>query len=182
MFERLSKPAKNAITAACAEAARRGDRLTDDVHLLIGCSMVRSDTSSMLKDAGATRSRIIEVLDGLDNEGFNEDDVRALAMVGVNFEAIARAAEDVFGKGALDAGPRSRLRGPTKRAARLGPSGKQAVAQALSETINADARRIGVEHLVLGVLHDPSPRCRAVTVMLDLDYDSVRARLAERSG
>src|SRR5438046_2767806 len=115
MFERLSKPAKAAVMAACGEAATRREPLTEDVHLLIGCSMGRSGASSILRDAGVTRSRIVEFLDGLDDDTFDDDDVQALAAVGINFSEIARAADDVFGEGALDAAARSRRPGPTKR-------------------------------------------------------------------
>jgi ATP-dependent Clp protease ATP-binding subunit ClpA len=177
MFERLSKPAKTAVMAGCGEAATRGEPFTEDVHLLIGCSIGRTHASSILRDAGATRSRIIELLDGLDDDTFDDNDVQALAAVGIDFTQIARAADDVFGEGALEAAAPSRRRGPTKRAAPLGASAKRVLAHALAETVNAGARRIEAEHLLLGVLHDPSPRCRALSVLLDLDYDAIRTRM-----
>src|SRR5262249_54716305 len=95
----------------------------------------------------------------------------------INFREIARAADEVFGEGALAAAAPSRRRGPTKRDAPLGASGKRVLVQALAETISVGARRIQTGHLLLGVLHDPSPRCRALNFILDLDYDTVRTRL-----
>ena len=177
MFERLSKSAKAAVNAACIEAASRGDLATDDVHLLIGCSMGRSDASSILKEVGATRLRILELLDGSDEQPFDDEDARALRTVGIDLAEVARAAEDVFGAGVFADSTESRRRGPTRRAAPLGPAAKQAIVQALSETIGRGARRIEPGHLLLGVLHDPSPRCRAITFLLELDYDTVQARL-----
>ena len=174
MFERLSKSAKAAVTAGCMEAATVGEPATDDVHLLIGCSMGRSDGSAILKGAGATRARLVELLDGFDNDGFDDEDVRALSTVGIDFARVAASVEDIFGAGALDAPSPSQRRGPTRRAVPLGPTAKQALARSLSEAINRGARRIETTHLLLGVLHDPGPRCRAVTLMLDLDYDTVR--------
>lgn len=177
MFERLSKSAKAAVNAACMEAAARGEVVTDDVHLLIGCAMGRSDASAILKDVGATRQRIIELLDGADAQPFDDDDERALSSVGIDLSEVTRAVEDVFGAGALSSASGARRRGPKRRAAPLGPSAKTAIVHALSETINRDDRRIEAGHLLLGILHDPSPRCRAITFLLDVDYDTVQARL-----
>ena len=179
MFERLSKSAKAAVNAACIEAATRGDAVAEDVHLLIGCSMGRSEASTILHDVGATRQRILELLDGADSQPFDDDDAHALSTVGIDLAEVMRAAEDVFGSGALAESRPSARRGPTRRAAPLGPSAKQAIVQALSETINRGDRRIEAGHLLLGVLHDPSPRCRAITFLLDLDYDAAAARLNE---
>jgi len=177
MFERLSKSAKAVVNAACVEAATRGDAVTDDVHLLIGCSMGSSGVAALLRDAGATRQRILELLDGADSEVFDEDDTLALSTVGIDLAEVTRAAEDVFGTGALaDSAPTLR-RGPSRRSAPLGPDAKQAIVQSLSETINRGDRRIEPSHLLLGVLHAPSPRCRAITFLLDLEYDAVAARL-----
>ena len=177
MFERLSKSAQAAVTAGCMEAATLGEAATGDVHLLIGCSMGRSEGSMILKNSGATRGRILELLDGLSSDTFDDDDVRALSLVGIDFATVTTTAEQVFGPGALDATPTTRRPGPTRRAVPLGPTGKQALTRALTETINRGARRIETSHLLLGVLHDPSPQCRAVTFMLDLDYDSVQTLL-----
>ena len=179
MFERLSKSAKAAVVAACIEAATRGDTVTDDVHVLIGCSMGRSEVSAILKDLGVTRQRILELLDGMDAQPFDDDDARALSAVGIDLAEITRAAEDMFGAGALDDSTPARRRGPSRRAAPLGPAAKRAIVQALSETIHRGARRIEASHLLLGVLHDPSPRCRSITFLLDVDYDTVQARLDE---
>ena len=179
MFERLSKSAKAAVSAACVEAAGRGESATDDVDLLIGCVTGRSRTSATLKDLGVTRQRIIELLDGLDEDEFDDDDVRALHTVGIDLGEVIRATDEVFGTGALDRASLSPRRGPTRRAAPLGPSAKAAISHALFLAVNERASRIEASHLLLGVLHDPSPRCRAVTFLLDLDYDAVSALLDE---
>ena len=181
MFERLSKSAKGAVMTACVEAAGRGEAMTDDVYLLLGCSMERSKASSRLKELGVTRQRLIELLDGLDDDEFDADDVRALSTVGIDLDRVTRAADDVFGAGALDDASPSRRRGPARRAAPLGPSAKQAISHALFLAISQRARRIEPSHLLLGVLHDPSPRCRAITFLLDLDYDTVSAVMDEAS-
>jgi len=177
MFERLSKSAKTAVNTSCIEAATRRDPATEDVHLLIGCAMGRSPAAAILKDVGATRQRILELLDGADAQPFDDEDARALGTVGIDLSEVTRAAEGVFGDGALSGSSPSRRRGPTRRAVPLGSSAKRAITQALHETINRADHRIEPEHLLLGVLHDPSPRCRELTFLLDLDYDTVQQRL-----
>jgi len=109
MFERFTKPARDAVTAAQTYAADLGHERIGDDHLLLAIdSSAGSSAAQALAEAGvdaaALRAEIERAHGRLGN-----DDADALSTLGIDLDAVRSKVEEVFGAGALDSGkPRRR--------------------------------------------------------------------------
>ena len=147
MFERFTKDARSAVVAAQEQAARLGHNRIGAEHLLL----------AVLADAASTGARALVAL-GAEREalaaqvpGQLEQDEAALLALGIDLAEVRRQLEASFGKGAFDAAARGSSRArhiPFTRAA------KKALENALREAIVLGHRRIGTEHIALGLLAD----------------------------
>ena len=149
MFERFTKDARSAVVAAQEQAARLGHTQIGAEHLLL----------AVLADAPSTGARALVAL-GADHDavaaqvpGRWEQDEAALRALGIDLADVRRRVEASFGEGAFHAAARrgsNRARHiPFTRAA------KKALENALREAIVLGHRRIGTEHIALGLLADP---------------------------
>lgn len=149
MFERFTKPARDAVAAAQTYGTELGHERIGDDHLLlaIGSSAGSSAARALAEagvDAAALRAEIERAHGRLGN-----DDADALSTLGIDLDAVRSKVEEVFGTGALDSGkPRRRLGGHipfTKDA-------KKVLELSLREAIRLKDRSIGTEHILLGIL------------------------------
>ncbi|NYI75395.1 Clp protease N-terminal domain-containing protein [Nocardioides panzhihuensis] len=149
MFERFTRPARDAVTAAQTYAAELGHERIGDDHLLLAIGAGAGSTSARaLVDCGvdpaALRAEVERAHGRLGN-----DDADALSTLGIDLNEVRSKVEEVFGAGALDSGkPRRRLGGHipfTKEA-------KKVLELSLREAIRLEDRTIGTEHILLGIL------------------------------
>jgi ATP-dependent Clp protease ATP-binding subunit ClpA len=133
MFERFTRDARRAVVAAQQAAQRLGAEQIEPEHLLLG----------LAENAGTPAGR-------------------ALAEAGIECDAIAAAIEadlvamlEVVGVPAsvVDATPAL----PRADNPRFGVHAKRALERALREAVRRHHRRLGAEHVLLGMLHAPSP-------------------------
>ncbi|GGR50202.1 ATP-dependent Clp protease ATP-binding subunit ClpA [Nocardioides luteus] len=149
MFERFTRPARDAVTAAQTHATDLGhDRIGDDHLLLAISSGADSPAARALTEAGVDTAGLRAEIERAHGR-LGEEDAEALSSLGIDLDAVRSRVEAVFGDGALDAGkPRRRFGGHipfTKDA-------KKVLELALREAIRLDDRTIGTEHILLGIL------------------------------
>ena len=125
----------------------------DTGHLLVALARDPGQTGGALRAAGVTGAVLWPDLAAPGAPaGF---DPAALSAFGIDFDAVRRAVDGEFGAGSLDRAlgrGRSRRRGHV----RLAPEAKKALERSLREALALRDRHIGAEHLLLGLLADPT--------------------------
>ena len=171
MFDQFSQSASQAMCLADEEAERLRHDYLGPEHVLVGlASQDGSRAAAVLAAAGAGPEILRACLDRLVAQGLlpapwrNKADL--LRSLGIDLDAVRRAAEDSFGLEALSAAScrarrRSLLRdAPIMSVGPLNPlSGKallakRAFALAILEAGNLGQHEVGPEHLLLGILAD----------------------------
>src|SRR4051812_27618828 len=132
MFERFTRDARQVVTAAAAAAQRLGAEQIEPEHLLL--ALVEGDTTAgrALAEAGIDGAAITTAIEA--------DLVAMLEVVGVPPAVVD----------AVPAMPRGDRPG-------FGVHAKRALEQALREAVRRSERRLGTEHVLLGLLRAPSP-------------------------
>jgi ATP-dependent Clp protease ATP-binding subunit ClpA len=131
MFERFTREAKNVVLAALAAAQQLGAEQVEPEHLLLGLAEGDTPASRAIAEAGLDAEAISAAIEA--------DLVAMLEVVGVPAAVVV----------ATPGAPRADHPG-------FGVHGRRALEQALRE-LRRSERRIGAEHVLLGVLHAPSP-------------------------
>ncbi|MDJ1130525.1 Clp protease N-terminal domain-containing protein [Streptomyces iconiensis] len=151
MFERFSKEARAIVIGAQEEARSLGHERIGTEHLLLAALRHPAQPGpATLVRLGVTvtscRAAVAAVVAGEGGE-LGPEDAEALRTLGIDLEEIRRRADSSFGSGALDA-PRRGRSGHIPFAARA----KKVLELSLRETTARNDRRIGTEHVVLGLL------------------------------
>ena len=151
MFERFTGDAKRVVLDSLAAAQRLGAENVEPEHLLLG----------LAEGSGTPAARAIAEA-GLDGE-----------MIGAAIEADLVAMLEVVGVPAslVDATPAA----PSADRPGFGVHGRAALEQALREATRRSERRIGGEHMLLGVLHAPSPTLTRVLARLGVEPERLAA-------
>ncbi|HEY0343605.1 MAG TPA: Clp protease N-terminal domain-containing protein [Solirubrobacteraceae bacterium] len=151
MFERFTRDSRRVVEVAQLAASRLGAEHVEPEHVLLALA-----------------------------RGCEDPAARALAEVGVDGEAIARAIEDdlvamleVVGvpPSVVAATPPQ----PRHDRPNLSPVTKQALERALHEALRRRDRRLGTQHLLLGVLRPPAATVRRVLLRLDVEPERLAA-------
>lgn len=171
MFERFSKEAKGAVLGGFSEAERLGHDHVNSMHLLLALTIGRDSTAAVIEESGIT-SELVEAALTTDDLG---DDAEALGALGIDLDEVTRAVEASFGEGALSRGPV-----PRKKRAPMSSGARKALELSLREAIQLGDKRIGSEHILLGVLRNGT--CSAHSWLIDQGYDpdAIRKTLLER--
>ena len=144
MFERFTREAKHVVLAALDAAQRLGAEQVEPEHLLLGLAEGDTAASRAIAETGIDAAAISAAIEA--------DLVAMLEVVGVPASVV----------GATPAAPRADHPG-------FGVHGKGALEQALREAGRRNDRRLGAEHVLLGVLHAPSPTLVRVLTRLDVE-------------
>lgn len=149
MFERFTREARAAVTAAQQVARDAGSGRIDTRHVLVALLEETDPVAATFRDLGVDVATLVASLrsklreSGLDRE--------ALAGLGIDLDAVRERADAVFGPGALDGAGHSPGHIPFSRDA------KKALELALREAIRLKHRTIDGRHLVLGMLRAECP-------------------------
>lgn len=176
MFERFTRVAREAISAADTESRRLGHDYIGTEHLLLGVLVVGEGVASAaLGRAGiswadvdaATRRRVAPRVDS-----------GALASLGIDLDAVREAVDHTFGNGALD-------RALRQKSGRCGPSflpsAKKVMELSLHEALALGHSYIGTEHLLMALLRASDTTAAAILRELAPDAD-IRALVLEEIG
>lgn len=178
MFERFTKPAREAVIEAQRQAKVLGQKQITADHLLLGVlAAAETPASRALRELGVTAEGVAHEVATL---GRADDD--ALSSIGIRLDAVRSSAESVFGPGALDARRPARtgfLRRSREGHLRLADSAKEALEQSLRQALELKDSFIGSEHLLLGLLSsDRTPAARTL-LRLGVQPQAVRQRVLD---
>ncbi|GAA3545720.1 Clp protease [Aeromicrobium flavum] len=171
MFERFTKEARAAVTAAQEIARDASTRTIDTRHLLIALARDGGPARDVLVEAGTDVAALVAAATAdLRSGGIDAD---ALAGIGIDLEAVRREAERTFGPDALD-------RAARRRGGHIPftSDARKSLELALREAIRLKHRTIDGRHLLLGILRADSPG-RELLVRQGADVEALRA-VAER--
>jgi ATP-dependent Clp protease ATP-binding subunit ClpA len=177
MFERFTTPARNAVVEAQGSARRLGDDRIGVEHLLLGV-LATDDRDglarSVLESFGVTTETVERELATQRLPGrLGPDEADALESLGIDLNEIRRRVEDAFGEGALDrhAGRARRGHLPFTRQAR------KVLELSLREAMALRHRRIGTEHLLLGLTRSIDEPAASALHALDAPPKAIHARV-----
>lgn len=177
MFERFSQPAREAVVRAQEEVRLLDGQWLGTEHLLLGVlADADSSAGAALRRLGVTqavtRRRIGELVGpeaGLDAE--------ALRSLGIDLDAVRRAAEAAFGPGALN----QQCRGSRHRGfLRFSPRAKKVLELALRESERRRDGYLGTEHMVLGILREAGGLAAVILAEAQVDRAGFEAALIAR--
>jgi ATP-dependent Clp protease ATP-binding subunit ClpA len=151
VFERFARDSRRAVVRAQDAARRLGAEQVEPEHLLLALADGDVDPAARaLAEAG---------LDACSIEAAIEQNlVAALEVVGVPASVVA----------STPAHPRADRPG-------FSLSAKRALEQALQEAVRRGARRLGTEHVLLGLLHPPAVGLWRLLVALDVAPERLAA-------
>jgi hypothetical protein len=178
MFERLHEDARAVVAVAAREEADvsgRGQVGCD--HLLLGVLSVPGPAADALAAAGLELSGLRARISPGPADQPGPLDAEALATIGIDLDAVRRAAEARFGPGALD---RAR---PARRGlggVRLAADAKQALQRALLSARHFRQRRITTGHLLIGILDQGANPALDVLARAGISLPALRADLLRR--
>jgi ATP-dependent Clp protease ATP-binding subunit ClpA len=179
MFERFTGDARAAVEAAQREAAELRHDWIGTEHVLLGVLVAGGPGARLLGGFGveavAVRADVVRII----GRGEDDLDADALAVLGIDLDAVRERVERAFGPGALR--PRRRCRrGGVSVSLPFTPRAKKALELSLREGIALGARELCGEHLVLGLLHEGDGVAARILRERGVALDDVRARVANR--
>jgi ATP-dependent Clp protease ATP-binding subunit ClpA len=178
MFERFSQDARLVIVDAQHEAVAAGQDRVGCEHLLLGLLVHPGPAAAALAAAGLELTALRAALPRGRQDEDDPLDAGVLASVGIDLDAVRRAADAAFGPGALDrAGP-----GRARRPGRVGftPDAKKALELALRAAVALRHRRISGGHLLIGLIDQGDNRALDMLAASTVDAAGLRADVVTR--
>jgi ATP-dependent Clp protease ATP-binding subunit ClpA len=151
VFERFTRDSRRVVEVAQTAASRLGAEHVEPEHLLLALAGGCQDPAALaLAEVGVDAGAIAQAIE--------DDLVAMLEVVGVPPSVVA----------ATPAQPRHDRPG-------LSAGAKQVLEHALHEALRRRDRRLGTEHLLLGVLRPPAATVRRVLSRLDVEPERLAA-------
>ena len=150
MFERFARESRRAVVRAQDAARLMGAEQVEPEHLLLALSEGDDPAGRALAEVGVDRAAIEVAIE--------EDLVATLQIVGVPPSVVA----------STPCYPRQDRPGFSVQA-------KRALEQSLHEAVRRGDRRLGPEHVLLGVLHRPGATVARVLARLGVDPERLSA-------
>ena len=181
MFERFANQAREAVTTAVNEARHSGTNQIDCEHLLIALASARTGPAAeTLTAAGLSPNRLRSLATtGPASPARPADTLEAdaLAAIGIDLDAVRRAAENAFGPGSLDQpSPRRARPGRT----RMSADAKRALELAVRAAHRGHQREITSGHLLLGILDQGHNRALTLLTSAEVLPEDLRTDLSRR--
>jgi ATP-dependent Clp protease ATP-binding subunit ClpA len=202
VFERFTRPAREVVTRAQAEARSLGHDYIGTEHILLGLLSTQGPAAQVLAEAGMSRDlagREIVELVGVHRSP--EPDPAALGVIGIDLDNVRRHVEEAFGPGALDrtkARARARARGARPRRSRpwrrrcettyprghipFTPRAKKVLELSLRQALRMGHRHIGAEHILLGLVQEGEGLAALILSKAGIELSDVRRRLLDEVG
>jgi ATP-dependent Clp protease ATP-binding subunit ClpA len=177
MFERFHQDARHAVVRARHETVRARKDHIDCEHLLLGLFAEPGVAAEALTAAGLEITGLRALLPG-DRSGTDPDplDAEALASLGIDLDAVRRATDAAFGRGALDrvsAPRRDRLR--ITGGLRMTADARKSLELALRAAAGLHHNYIGSGHVLIGILNQDDNAAVATLRAAGVDPGALRA-------
>lgn len=145
MFERFTRDARVIVAGAQEQARWLGSTSVEPEHLLLSALTGDGSAGDLLRQAGVSADRLEQAVAGTPADRLDD---AALATLGIDLDAVRRRADELFGRGALDA-----PRGGARRSGhlRFGAASKKVLELALREAIHLGDAAITSDHVLLGL-------------------------------
>jgi ATP-dependent Clp protease ATP-binding subunit ClpA len=181
MFERFTAEARQTVVAAREEASLLHHGFIGCEHLLLALSggsgtPAAASLAALGLDTATLRQRVTE----LAATGDRALDAGALASLGIDLDAVRRAAEASFGRGALDRGKQWRGRPCVGGRIPFTPRAKKTLEVALRTAVKRHDHEITTGHLLLGLLGQGDNAALWVLTESGVQTDALRQELAKR--
>jgi ATP-dependent Clp protease ATP-binding subunit ClpA len=147
MFERFTDEAREVVVRAQREADTLGHDYLGTEHLLLGLASDDGAAGSALRSLGVSSDELRASARPHVPARRDED---ALATIGIDLDEVRSRIEESFGPGALERTRAGRRRLVRRR--RFGPLARRTLELSLREALCRGDRRIGSEHVLLGLL------------------------------
>jgi ATP-dependent Clp protease ATP-binding subunit ClpA len=175
MLERFDSSARSAVAQARAEARSAGQLQMTSQHLLIGLLTQPGVAADALTDAGVSLADLRARIPRSQAEQGDELDGEALALVGVDLDAVRRATDAAFGPGALDH-TRSRRSGRIAANADF----KKPLELSLYAARSFGQHTISSGHLLIGILDHRRGAAVRLLGQAGVDASELRADVVRR--
>jgi ATP-dependent Clp protease ATP-binding subunit ClpA len=184
MFERFHPDARRAVVVAYQEATRGGQDHIGCAHLLLGLLSVPGAAAEAMTAAGLGLAGLRAVLPGNSSAADSDPlDAEALASLGIDLDAVRRATDASFGRGALDrAGAARRGRRLITGHIPMSPDLKQSLELALRATAASRRRDISPGHVLIGILSQADNSALVALRAAGIDPVALRADVTRRMG
>lgn len=162
MFERFTQDARGIVLRAVDEAQQLRHPKIGTEHLLL--SMLGDEDSgayAVLHGVGLDHDRVraeVSRIVGESGRILTDDDAEALRAIGIDLDAVLANVERSLGPDSWTTPPpeleRKGIFRRPQRGTRFGPRAKKTLELSLREAIRLDQRRIGSEHILLGLIRE----------------------------
>lgn len=170
MFERFTASARTAVTLAQQEARMLDRPQIGTEHVLIGLAGAGVDPAAQaLRSVGVTADALRAAARRQSGDDLDAD---ALALLGIDLDQVRRAAEERFGRGALDAATSGHAPGGHIS---FSGSAKKALAAAVSQATALRTGSISSGHLLLGLVVDADGAAVRVLRSCGVDVAALKA-------
>jgi ATP-dependent Clp protease ATP-binding subunit ClpA len=176
MFERFSGEARNVVSTAQDEARSLRHQFIGTEHLLLAMLTTDGVGGDLLKARGLSADAVRQQL----REWEGPDprlDPDALATLGIDLDAVRRAAEDQFGPGALAANAKPMPKGHIPFSKRA----KRVLELSLREAISLNSNSINSGHVLLGIIREESGVGAGLIRSAGVDVDQLSAESRVRA-
>lgn len=177
MLERFAQTARQAVLDAHLEAELAGQDKVRSEHLLLSLLGEPGPGADALTAAGLDAASLRPRLPRGDRAVAAGLDADALATLGIDLDAVRRATDAAFGRGALD-----RVRLPGRSRPSFAPDARQTLVGAVREAQHLSHRQITSGHLLLGILDQKGNGALRVLAEAGADIPALRADVLRRIG
>jgi ATP-dependent Clp protease ATP-binding subunit ClpA len=175
MLERFDRSARGAVVQARTEARIAGQNQMTSAHLLIGLLAHPGQAADALAAAGLSQAGLRAHIPHSPAEQGDELDGEALALVGIDLDAVRRATDAAFGPGALDHTRKGRSGRIT-----ADQDFKRSLELSLYAARSMDQDAISSGHVLLGILDHQRGAGVGVLTSASVDVAALRADVVRR--
>jgi ATP-dependent Clp protease ATP-binding subunit ClpA len=176
VFERFASAARLAVADARNEAGRAGHDKIRSEHLLLGLLAEPSEAADALTAAGLTMPGLRAALPPGKTGRPAGMDADALATLGIDLDAVRRATDAAFGRGALD-----RVVLPGRGRFQAADDTKHALAGALRRAVDQGHKEITAGDLLISILDQPRSGALEILTRAGVDIPALRADVLRRA-
>jgi ATP-dependent Clp protease ATP-binding subunit ClpA len=175
VLERFASAARQAVVDARYEAGRAGQDKIRSEHLLLGLLAEPGEAADAMSAAGLALDDLRARVPRGKHPGPATLDADALAALGIDLDAVRRATDATFGRGALD-----NVVIPGRRRLPMADDAKQALAGALKQAVRMGQGQITSGHMLLAIIDQRHSGAFTVLTEAGTDIGALREDLMRR--